>query len=97
MNCPKIKKTEKTFDQLLKILQDNKTEFEIVLEGESHSLETTFLTSNNITQCLKDSKILLEEDIILKVSIVKKSSNKIFFNDLEYTLNDHLKGKFKCI
>jgi len=89
LNCPKIQKTSKTFDQILAILQNNKTEFEIVLEGESHSLETTFITSNNIANCLKESKLLEETDIILKVIVTKKSTNKIFFNDLEYTLNEH--------
>jgi len=103
LNCPKIKKTEKSFDDLIKILESESLkdssikEFDLILEGDKHTPETSFISSTNIQQCYKETKGLQEDNIILKVVLVQKSPTKIFFNDLEYVLNEHFLGKFKCV
>jgi len=57
LNCPKIKRSEKSFDELLKILESESKkdpsakEFDLILEGEKHSPETSFITSAHIQQC----------------------------------------------
>lgn len=96
MECPKIKRTEKSLEDLVKIIKKG-SEFYKLLDEDSNDANKICVVNDAIQNVWEEKKPLNEEDFVFKVQIIDKTSTKIFFNDLESFFNDEFRNNFKVV